>query len=112
MNKKEIKLYIESVREYLINKYGSLKPEWECIIMLLKDYIIRYIQVRESINVNGIYDKNTSRKNPLLTTEKDIIASILKLSQKLGISPWDLSKIKTEVEDDTDDYIRNLTNAE
>lgn len=109
MNKKEIKLYIESVREYLINRYGSLKPEWECIIMLLKDYIIRYIQVRESINDNGIYDINTGRKNPLLTTEKDIIASILKLSQKLGVSPWDLSKIKDEKEDDADSFIESLT---
>ena len=112
MNKKEIKLYIESVREYLINRYGSLKPEWECIIMLLKDYIIRYIQVRESINDNGIYDTNTGRKNPLLTTEKDIIASILKLSQKLGVSPWDLSKIKDDKEDDTEDYLNELTNGE
>lgn len=109
MNKKEVNKYIENVRKALTEKYGEFKPEWEGVLMCLKDCILRYIQVKESINANGIYDSTTGKKNPLLTTEKDNIATILKLSQKLGISPWDASKIKIMEEDDTDDFIEHLT---
>lgn len=111
MNKREVNKFIENVRNALSEKYGEVKPEWEGVLMCLKDCILRYIQVKESINANGIYNTTTGRKNPLLTTEKDNISTILKLCQKLGVSPWDASKIKLADDEDADDYIEDLTNG-
>lgn len=105
-----IKEYINAVNEYLLNQYGEVKQEWKATLMVLQDTLERYLQIKESINENGIYDPASGKKNPLLTTEKDCIATILKISQKLGVSPWDSSKIKIAEEDNTEDFIEALTN--
>lgn len=101
MKKKEIKDYMNSVRKYLITRYGEVKGEWEFSLLCLENSLVRYNQINESINNNGIYDVSTGRKNPLLSTEKDVLATIFKLTQKLGITPYDSSKIKQAEEDDS-----------
>lgn len=103
--------FINSVKGYLSSKYGEVKVEWGSTLLILEDSLRRYEQIKEEINNNGIFDSSTGRKNPLLTTEKDCIATILKLSQKLGISPWDSSKIKTDSEEDDEDFIESLTES-
>lgn len=100
---------VEAVREYLTSKYGEVKPEWEIIISLLADNIELYKECRESIKENGIYDIETGKKNPLLTTVKDLQATIMKQIQHLGLSPYAVSKIKDAIDDDTEDYIESLT---
>lgn len=104
--------FIKAVKDYLISEYGSVRAEWQITLMALEDALNRYAQVRQTIEQYGIYDAQTGLKNPLLSTEKDLLATILKLTQKLGISPWDASKIKLPQEDDTDDFINNLTGNE
>lgn len=105
---------IKGVTDFLTNKYGTINPEWQVTLMALRDTLHRYIQIKKEIDKIGIYDLATGTKNPLLSTEKDCLATILKLSQKLGISPWDYAKInKAEngnEEDDTEDFIDSLTN--
>lgn len=104
-----IPTYMKAVKAYLIAEYGSVKGEWQITLMALEDALNRYGQVKQAIEQYGIYDAQTGIKNPLLSTEKDLLATILKLSQKLGISPWDASKIKAPETDDTDDFINKLT---
>ena len=41
---------------------------------------------------------------------KDLQATIIKQIQHLGLSPYAISKIKTDSPDDTDDFIDTLTN--
>lgn len=102
---------MSSVRSYLEGKYGSLKEEWESTLFILQDTLIRYSQIKKEIDKNGLYDINTGRKNPLLSTEKDCIATILKLTQKLGVSPWDFTKLDNGESDneDEDDFLSSLT---
>lgn len=107
-----IATYMKAVKAYLTTEYGCVKGEWQITLMALEDALNRYVQVKQAIEQYGIYDSQTGLKNPLLSTEKDLLATILKLSQKLGISPWDASKIKTPETDDTDDFINNLTGNE
>lgn len=97
------------VREYLTSKYGEVKPEWEIIISLLADNIELYKECRTSIKENGIYDETTAKKNPLLSTMKDLQATIMKQIQHLGLSPYAASKIKDAIDDDSIDYIDSLT---
>lgn len=108
MNKKEIQKYIEDVREYLADKYGQVFPQWEGIIFLLQDNLELYLQCRKSIKDEGIFDSNTYKKNPLLSTCKDLQATIIKQIQHLGLSPYALSKIKIGEEDDTEDFVESL----
>lgn len=100
---------INLVREYLTSKYGEVKPEWEIIITLLADNIELYKECKASIKEHGIFDETTAKKNPLLTTMKDLQATIMKQIQHLGLSPYAASKIKDAIDDDTDDYIESLT---
>lgn len=111
MKLKEIKNYMSSVRNYLEEKYGGLKEEWESTLFILQDTLIRYSQIKKEIDKNGLYDVTTGRKNPLLSTEKDCIATILKLTQKLGVSPWDFTKLDNgdNDNDDEDDFLSSLT---
>lgn len=105
----ETKTYIKSVNEYLINKYGELPPQWEAIILLLADNLELYAQCKSSVANNGIFDATTGRKNPLLSTMKDLQATIIKQVQHLGLSPYALSRLGSNDEDNTDDYIEMLT---
>lgn len=108
----ETKTYVKSVIEYITNKYGELPPQWEAIITLLADNLELYQQCKQSVNENGIFNADTGRKNPLLTTMKDLQATIIKQIQHLGLSPYAVSKIKDDKEDDTEDYLNELTNGE
>lgn len=101
---------IKAINNYLIEKYGNIRPEWETVITLLSDCLNRYEQVKEALDTYGVFDPETGKKNQLITSEKDLIATILKLAQKLGISPWDASKIKDSAVEDEEDFIENLTN--
>lgn len=103
------KQYIQNIRDYLVEEYGSVKPEWELTLILLQNTIERYNRVAKIIDKEGIYDSTRGVKNPLLSTEKDLLATILKMSQKLGISPYDKNKIRTQDEDDTEEFLDSLT---
>ena len=108
MNKKEITKYIEDVRKYLTEKYGEVCPQWEAIIFLLKDNLELYFQCKKSIKDNGIFEFETYKKNPLLSTCKDLQATIIKQIQHLGLSPYAVGRIKVDEEDDTEDFVESL----
>lgn len=102
--------YMQGINDYLVSKYGQVKPEWGATLMLLKDSLIRYNQIKEILETEGLFDSNTYKKNPLITSEKDLIATINKITQKLGITPYDAAKIKMEDTEDDAEFIESLTN--
>lgn len=106
---KKTREYLQSVESFLINKYGSISEEWSAILFLLADNLDLYEDCKKSVKENGLYDSNTGKKNPLLCTMKDLQATIHKQIQHLGLSPYAISKIKVESEDNTDDFIEDLT---
>lgn len=107
---------MQGVYAFLKSKYGTINTEWLLVLFSLKSALHRYLEVRKKIDEVGIYNDDTELKNPLLSTEKDCLATILKISQKLGVSPFDSASIKknekatAEVEDDSEDFIDALTN--
>lgn len=108
----QTKNYIDTVKEYLTDTYGSVKPEWDAVIEMLAYNLDLFKECKKSIKDNGIFDRTTGKKNPLLTTIKDLQATILKQIQHLGLSPYAVSKIKKEIEDDSEDFIESLTNGD
>lgn len=108
MKRENINTIIESTKNHLVEEYGEIKPEWELQLILLEDTLDMIVRMEESISETGLFIGG--RKNPLITSLKDAQVLVLKLSQKLGCSPYDISKIKKLTEDDgTDDFIESLT---
>lgn len=108
--KKDTKKLIDATEDYLKEKYGEVKPEWRIILNLLGDNLDLYRECRQSIRQNGIFDLATYKKNPLLSTCKDLQSTIIKQIQHLGLSPYAAAKIKDSTEDDTENFIESLTN--
>ena len=105
---KETKKYIKNVRKYLIGRYGKINEEWEGILLLLADNLDLYQKCKEEVEKVGIFDSSQYKKNPLLSTMKDLQATILKEIQHLGLSPYSASKIKEAPEDDSEDFLEDL----
>lgn len=106
---KETKATMKQIEKYLQNTYGSIEPQWEMTLSLIADNLDLLKNCKESVAKNGIYSDIRGVKNPLISTIKDCNATLLKLAQQLGITPWSESKIKNTPEDDTDDFIDKLT---
>lgn len=104
---KKTKDYIKATRNYLVSQYGDVQPEWEMLLELLKDDFELYKRIMDIIEVQGISTAPQS-KNPLLSTAKDLQATMFKIIQHFGISPYSAAKIKMSQPDDTNDFIDNL----
>ena len=102
--------YITAIKKYLVEKYGSVKEEWELSISMLVDTLETYAECKKVLKEVGIYNYERNKKNPLLGTLKECQITMLKIVKDLGISPYAASKIKSMVEDDTDDFIDKLVN--
>ena len=98
-----------AISNYLTEKYGAVKPEWELVISLLMDNIELYKECKKSIKENGLYDVETGKKNPLLITLRDTQVQILKVIQQLGLSPYANSRIKEEAGIDEACFMDSLT---
>ena len=101
--------FMNNVERHLKETYGEVKSEWETTLFLLAENLDMYLECKDAINENGIFDSSSFRKNPLLSTIKDLQATIMKQVQHLGISPYSASKIRMEAEEDNEDFIEALT---
>lgn len=104
-----VKAYIKAVEKYLEKTHGEIKPEWESTIKLLEDNLELYESIKKAIAKEGVYNHTTGKRNPLLSSMKDVQGSILAINRHLGLSPFSASKIKHNTKDDTDDFLDNLT---
>ena len=104
---------IKNIKKYLEQEYGTVQPEWELVIELLADNIEQYIAVQNTIEETGLFNPDTYKKNPLISTLKDLQAVMLKQIQHLGISPYSQGKIKitTDEKEETVDFVKNLING-
>jgi P27 family predicted phage terminase small subunit len=105
----DTKQLINHVKDYLIEKYGVIQPQWELVLGLLEDNINLYKQCKASLQENGIYDVESGKKNPLLITMRDTQIQILNGVKELGLSPYASSRIKTAINESDDDFINGLT---
>mgnify|MGYP003294245867 CR=1 FL=1 len=105
----DIQSFMNGVEKHLISRYGEIDESWNLSLILLADTIQTYNECQKILSAEGYYNKQTKLKNPLLSTVKDCVATINKITSLLGCSPWSASKIKISEADDTDDFLENLT---
>lgn len=109
MKHTETTKYIEKIKEYLIERYGEVKPEWLLLLSLLEDTYDEYLDMKALLEETGMFNPKTYKKNPLIASIKDARATINKMVQHFGISPYSDSKIKKlSEEDDTEEFIESL----
>jgi len=107
-NRKKVTEKMNYVKAYLKSTYGAINDEWTIILDQLEDHLCFYYKAKDELAGTTILMPN-GRKNPLMGIIKDETSTINALAQKLGISPWDSSKIKQTPEDDSDDFMDRLT---
>ena len=105
-----IRNYIYDIKKFLQDTYEADEHhEWKMILALLEVNLILYQMCKETVQAEGVFNKVTGKKNPLLSTMKDLQATIMKQVQHLGISPYAVAKIKTQSEEDDEyDFIECL----
>lgn len=108
-----IRKYIKDIKKFLDETYEATDhSEWRMILALLEDNLVLYKMCQDTVDVEGVFDSKTKKKNPLLSTMKDLQATIMKQIQHLGLSPYANAKIKTQQpEDDEMDFIEALTST-
>lgn len=104
----ETKRYVKAIERHLDNKYGKVEDEWKPMINLIADNLEMYRLCLNEIEQYGIYDPTLGKKNPLLTTVKDLQATIMKQVQHLGLSPYAVNKINVIESNGDADLLKNL----
>lgn len=104
----KISKYRAYIEKYLTKEFGEIPLAYEFQLDLFFDNLIQYYHIKAIVADTGIYDSETGRKNPLLSTQKDLQALILKQGQMFGLNFWSKSKIKMGETDDTEDFIGGL----
>lgn len=105
-------LYIKNVEDYLLGKYGEIKPVWVGLLDSLAFEYDIFQMSKEAIRSNGMVVQ-TSRglqPNPSIKIMNDASIQVQKLVQSLAISPMAESKLKMEEKDTTDEFLSALTN--
>ena len=105
-------LYIKNVEDYLLGKYGEIKPVWVGLLDSLAFQYDIFKMSKEAIRSNGMVVQ-TSRglqPNPSIKIMNDASIQVQKLVQSLAISPMAESKLKMEEKDTTDEFLSALTN--
>lgn len=111
-NTKPTQQTMKAVEKYLAEKYGYVHAEWHSTLDILADNLDLLAECKASIKAHGIYNAQTGRKNPLIATVKDINATLLKVFQQLGLTPWSDSKIKDGDDKDNGDLLNLITMSE
>lgn len=83
----QVDKYMANIRAYLMKAYGEVDPSWELTLELLADNLWQYFDYKNIIKQAGSFNFETYRKNPLISTLKDLQATIIKQVLNLGISP-------------------------
>lgn len=100
-----INKYISTIERSLTERYGNVDDSWRLLLDMLADNLRLYKVIQDKIQTKPNELKNVDIKN-----FKEISATILKITQKLGVSsPYDMAKVKLpQKEEKENDYVDNL----
>lgn len=101
--------YMDSVRNYLTQKFGNVKSEWEIALDMLGSTLEQYFQCCDEIEQNGvvIQGQRGAMINPACTLKNQCQIRIEKLIAEFGLASRSAMKLTVDV-DDTEDLIQDL----
>lgn len=109
----EIQNYMWTLHKFLSKKFGAINDEWIPSLMMLADNLHIFNLCKEQIRKDGllITDRfGVLTKNPCLKVQNDAQIQIVKLLQQFGLTPYALSKIKSN-DDEDDTFLEDLING-
>ena len=96
---KELQIIIE---QYLIKRFGEVRPEWYILIKQLVTNIELHDACVKQLKAQGMINPTTGKRSELLLTVCQLQSSILREIQHLGLSPYSDQKIKSVSGDDSE----------
>lgn len=104
--------FMNSVREFLISKYGKIEASWSCGLLLLEDSYTMFLFAQADIAENGLFLTNRFGdrvKNDSIKIKLDAQVQIIKLLNEFGLTAYANGKIKQTSDDDsTQEILNNL----
>ena len=105
-NKKKVDKYMAACRKSLRERFGHIDEAWNLTLDMLCDQLLLYYSFQDKLR--GGQELKFSE----IKTYREITASILKLTTKLGVSsPYDQKitrQMATEKKEEEPDYINEL----
>lgn len=105
-NKRKVERYMAACRKSLRERFGRIDEAWNLTLDMLQDQLLLYYSFQEQLR-SGVDLKFSEIK-----TYREITASILKLTTKLGVSsPYDQKvtrQVANEKKDEEPDYLESL----
>lgn len=104
--------FMNSVREFLAQKYGKIEASWNCGLLLLEDSYTMFLFAQADIAENGLFLTNRFGdrvKNDSIKIKLDAQVQIVKLLNEFGLTAMANGKIKqTSDGDETAEILNNL----
>lgn len=105
-NNKKVDKYMTACRKSLRERFGRVDEAWNLTLDMLQDQLLMYYSFQDKLR--GGQELKFSE----IKMYREITASILKLTTKLGVSsPYDQKitrQVATEKKDDEPDYLESL----
>lgn len=96
---KELQIIIE---QYLIKRFGEVRPEWYILIKQLVTNIELHDACVKQLKAQGMINPTNGKRSELLLSVCQLQSSILREIQHLGLSPYSDQKIKSVSGDDSE----------
>lgn len=109
--KKEVKRYVNSIMQFLIEKHGEIRESWLPIIEMIGNEYEIYLQATEELKDSGLVIQTSKgmTANPLVKIKTDALIQIAKLAGELHLTPRSENKMLER--DKTDEDAQNLIAA-
>ena len=102
---------MEETVAYIVEKYGTVKPEWNGALDMLRTQYTILFECQDIVEKDGVMvmKRDSIDKHPLLKQITDSQVQIVKLIQEFGLSPKSNARIKIGTGEDSDkEYIEAL----
>lgn len=93
---KKVKKFMKSVRTFLAQKSGSVRPEWECSLILLETYFEEFLMLTNEIeNLESLLQESRygTQPHPLLAARDKSAIRLEGLLKSLGCTFKEATKM-------------------
>ena len=112
MKDKRVTDYIEAVKSRIKEDYGSVPPEWSAQLQQLQDIYSCYLKASDAQADAPLTELTnggkTLSKSMYFSIMTECVSTMKKIIADFGLSPLAKSKIKKQVQTETDDFTDNF----
>ena len=109
--RKETQEYMNTIHQFLNNRYGSVQPEWVGSLQLLATNYDMCLNAKDNIKENGLIvtGRFGDKRNDAVIIFKDAQTQVFKLLQEFGLMTKSINHLEQPEDETEEDYINSLT---